>query len=121
MKYREMIKKIQHDSGFSDIESKEALDLTTKTIAERLTDDERKDFASQLPQELQEIALSADTTSELRKMNILEEFMERAGIEEPRAKKQILTSWKAIKSSISPGNIKDIRSQLKKRTAEFLH
>lgn len=56
--YRELIKKAQDYSGFSDSESKDALDCTVKTLAALLTDDERKDFASQLPQELQDTAMS---------------------------------------------------------------
>jgi uncharacterized protein (DUF2267 family) len=49
MKYRELIKKVQNYSGFSDTESKEALEMMVESLAVHLNEGERKDFASQLP------------------------------------------------------------------------
>lgn len=122
MGYRELIKKIQHDSGFSDAESKEALDQMVESIAERLTADERKDFASQLPQELQDIALSADMPArDERHQDIIREFMEKENIDEARAKKQVLTAWGALKATISPGEIEDIKAQLPSQAAAPLY
>jgi uncharacterized protein (DUF2267 family) len=121
MKYHEIIKKIQHDSGFSDAESEEALEQTVTGIAERLTMDERKDFASQLPPELQEVALSAEMPERYeRHRDIIQEVMEKEGIEEARAKKQVLTAWKALRSFISEGEIRDIKAQLPDNTAALL-
>jgi nucleoid DNA-binding protein len=45
MSFRELIKKVQLASGFSDSESQEALELMVESLAERLNDGERKDFA----------------------------------------------------------------------------
>ena len=120
MGYRELIKKIQQISGFSDSESKQALDLMVKGLAERLTEEEREDFASELPPELQEIALSAEPASATQK-NIIEEFMEIERIDEARAKKQVLSTWDAIKEAISPGEIADMRAQFSKQTAALLY
>jgi len=47
--------------------------------------------------------------------------MKVQGIDEKRAKKQILCAWKAIKDAISPGEIDDIRAQLPNKTVAFLH
>jgi uncharacterized protein (DUF2267 family) len=121
MGFREMIKKVQLYSGFSDAESQEALELLVESLAERLTEGERKDFASQLPRELKEVVILAPLSPEYHKKEILEEFMEREGIDEGRAKKQILSAWKALKRSISPGEIEDIRAQLPNSTVAFLH
>jgi uncharacterized protein (DUF2267 family) len=120
MGYRELIKKVQMLSGFNDSESKDALELMVESLAERLTEGERKDFASQLPKELKEIALSV-SPQEKPNPNLLEVFMEKEGIEEGRAKKQILTSWQALKEAISDGEINDIRAQLPNSTVAFLH
>lgn len=103
MGYRELIKKVQHYSGFSDAESKDALEHMVETLAVHLTEGERKDFASQLPQELKVIALSVLPTEENSKKDILQQFMENQRIREDRAKKQILSAWKALKDAISQG------------------
>jgi uncharacterized protein (DUF2267 family) len=122
MGFRELIKKVQLASGFSDSESQEALELMVESLAERLNEGERKDFASQLPTELKAIALSADPLeAELYDKNILSEFMERENIEEDHAKKQILSAWKALKEALSEGEINDIRAQLPNATVAFLH
>lgn len=120
MKYRELMKRVQHLSGFSDKESKEALNATVEVIAVRLTDDERKDFASQLPTELQDIALTVRATEDNTKQDIVEQIVKTQSVTKARAKKQLLSAWTAIKEAISPGEIDDIRAQLPKRTASLL-
>jgi uncharacterized protein (DUF2267 family) len=121
MGFRELINKVQLNSGFSDAESKQALELTVEGLAERLTEGERKDFASQLPQELQAIALSAPTAvADHYDKDLLKEFMEREDIEEDRAKKQIVSAWQALKEAISEGEINDIRAQLPNSTLALL-
>lgn len=120
MGYRELIKKIQYNSGFSDSESKAAIDNLTTTIAERLDEGERQDFASQLPNELQQLALAAEPLANEQSMDIIEEFMELENIDKAHAKKQVMSAWEALKSFISSGEIEDIKSQLPKKTARIL-
>lgn len=121
MSFREMIKKVQKYSGFSDMESEDALELMVESLAAHLTEDERKDFASQLPHELQNMALAVEPTDEAASQDILEQFMEVQQIDEGRAKKQIYSAWHAIKDAISPGEIDHIRDQLPNKTVAFLH
>lgn len=121
MGFRELIKKVQMYSGFSDSESKDALEHMVESLAVRLTEGERKDFASQLPQELKDIALSVYPTPENYQKDILLEFMETQHIEMGRAKKQILSAWKALKDAISEGEIEDIKAQLPNKMVAFLH
>jgi len=121
MKFREMIKKMELYSGFSDQESKESLELMVESLSVHLTEGERKDFASQLPKELEAIALSVWPTKETAKQDMLQQFMNIQQIDEPRAKKQILCAWKTIKDAITPGEINDIRAQLPNTTVAFLH
>lgn len=120
MSYKELIKKIQHNSGFSDSESKLAIDNLTTTIAERLDEGERQDFASQLPSELQQIALAAEPLSAERSMDIIDEIMKLENIDKAHAKKQVLSAWEALKSFISSGEIEDIKSQLPSKSAQIL-
>lgn len=121
MGYRELIKKVQDYSGFSDQESKEALQLMVESLAVHLNEGERKDFASQLPQELQDIALSVYPTAETANEDILHQFMELEEIDESRAKKQIKAAWKALKEAISPGEIDDIKAQLPNSSVALLN
>lgn len=112
MKYRQLIKKVQLYSGFSDSESKDALDGAVATIAYHLTDGGRKNFASQLPDELKGLALSVYVTKETANKDILEQFAEVQGVKMDRAKKQLLSAWRAIKDAISVGEISHVRAQL---------
>jgi uncharacterized protein (DUF2267 family) len=121
MGYRELIKKVQLYSGFSDAESKDALDLMVETLAVHLNEGGRKNFASQLPQELKGMALSVMPTEDNTKQDILHQFMEMQKVEEPRAKKQIMAAWRAIKEAISKGEIEHIKAQLSKKEAEMLY
>jgi uncharacterized protein (DUF2267 family) len=121
MKYRELIKKVQNYSGFSDSESKDALEMMVESLAVHLNEGERKDFASQLPQKLKDMALSVYPTKENSKEDIVAQFMEYEHIDENRAKKQIQAVWKALKEALSSGEIEHIRAQLPNRTVAFLH
>lgn len=120
MKYREIIKKVQDYSGFSDSESQDALQMMVESLAVHLTEGERKDFASQLPSELQDIALSVLPTEESVNQDILDQFMEIQEIDENRAKKQIKAAWQALKDAISGGEIEDIKAQLPNQTVALL-
>lgn len=120
MGFLELVQKVELYSGFSDVESKDALECMVENLAVRLDDRERKEFASQLPEELQDIALSVKPSEENSQQDIVAQFMGLQGIDEPRAKMQILSTWKALKDTISPTEIKDIRSHLPNTTAVFL-
>ncbi|HXR49959.1 MAG TPA: DUF2267 domain-containing protein [Verrucomicrobiae bacterium] len=121
MGFRELIKKVQVYSGFSDAESKDALEMMVESLAVHLDDGERKDFASQLPQELQDIALAVYPTPENSRQDILDQFMEVERIDEGRAKKQIYAAWKALQEAVSEGEMDHIRAQLPNSTVAFLH
>lgn len=120
MTYRELIKRMQHYSGFSDSESQDALVLFVENLASRLTIGERKDFASQLPIELQDVALTNRMTRVKTAQGFIDEFRDQEDIDEKRAKKQIFSAWKTIKDEISPGEVKDIQAQLPNELVETL-
>lgn len=114
MGYREMIKKVQQYSGFSDSESENALIMFINMLARRLTPDERMDFASQLPAELQDTVVSIEEIDEqdVNMEDMLETIAEEQNIDEDRAKKQVMAVWLTLRDAISQGEIEDIRSQL---------
>lgn len=112
MGYKELIKKVQIYSGYSDKESKDALDCLVESLAVRLDDNERKGFASQLPQELQDMALSVYPSKENTQKDLLVQFMEFQHVKEGPAKKQLLSAWQALKDGVSKGEIDHIRTIL---------
>ncbi len=122
MGYQELIDDMQQKTGFSDAEAEDALDLMVESIAERLEDEERKDFASQLPVELQEVALGTEMADAYeREQDLIHEFMDRENIEEDRAKKQIISAWDTLRSFITEVQIQHIRAKLPTPAAELLH
>jgi uncharacterized protein (DUF2267 family) len=122
MGYRELVHKMQQKTGFSDAESAEALTIMVEGIAERLEEGERQDFASQLPAELQDVALSVHMPERReRKVDLVHEFMEKEDIDESRAKKQVLSAWETLKSFISEGQINHIKAQLPASAAAMLY
>lgn len=120
MQYREIVKTVQAHSGFSDQESERALRLVVESLAAQLTDDEREDFASQLPAQLQELALQA-VPGRVEPEELCEELSELEEIEESHAKKQIFAVWEALKEALSDGQIHHIRNQLSNRWLAWLH
>jgi uncharacterized protein (DUF2267 family) len=122
MQYREMIKKMQTNTGFSDKESEQSLRLFIETLATRLTDGERKDMASQLPSELQDLAMAPSHQDSSKANNdFIGQFCEMQEIDEGRAKKQIMGAWETLKQALTPGEVKDIQSQMPKNLATLLH
>jgi len=109
MGYNELIKKVQIYSGFSDSESKDALDCLVETLAVRLSEPERLSFASYLPEELQDMALTVYPSQENTSKDILRQFMEFQNVEEVRAKNEILFAWQALKDVVSKVEIEHIR------------
>lgn len=122
MGFRELIVKVQKYSGFSDAESKDALECMVENLAVRLDEHDRKDFASQLPEELEDIALTVIPTAENTKQeDIVAQFMELQGVDEPRAQMQIMAAWSALKETIAPSELDDLRSHLPNAMITYLY
>lgn len=121
MRYRNIVKRVAHYSGFSDQELETALKLFTETLAARLEDGERQDFASQLPHELQELALEVPETVKASKEDFYETFSQLQNIDRGHAKKQIMASWQALKDALTPGQVKHIKTQLPNDLVAELH
>lgn len=86
MQYRELVKTVQDYSGFSDSEADEALRVFIETLSARLEGGEREDFASQLPSELKDLALSVTETINFNRNDLYQTVSELQEIEEPHAR-----------------------------------
>jgi uncharacterized protein (DUF2267 family) len=101
MDYKELVGKVQQYSGFSAKESQDALECTVETIAVHLDEKERLHFANQLPEKLQDMALSVYASEENIRKDIIEQIMEFNQVSKERARKQLQSAWKAIKEIMS--------------------
>lgn len=124
MAYREMIKKVREYSGFSDDEAENALILFLRILAERLAPDERMDFASQLPPELQDTVVAGEidnTGNSMSAEDMVEKIAVENNIEDSQARNIITSVWRAIKDTVSEGEIEDVEAQLPKDIVALLN
>lgn len=112
MRYRDMVHMVQQMSGSSDEESTDALQFMVESVAVHLGEGERQEFASQLPSELQSIALTVLPTSDNIRDDIIEQYMEFEEVDEHSALTQIKAAWSALREVMTGGGIEEIKSRL---------
>jgi len=120
MGYRDLIREIQDISGLTPRESREVLDNTIESLAALLEDDEREEFASQLPTELQYVALDAEPIDSETRTDLLSQFLERQQVDEDEARTLIGAAWQAIKDALTGVQAYQIRAQLPAQSASLL-
>lgn len=120
MGYRDLIREIQDASGLSQRESREVLDNTVESLAALLDDEEREEFASQLPGELQYVALDAEPLDGGVQNDLLTQFVERQQVDEDEARTLIVAAWQAIKDTLTGGEASILRSYLPSKSASLL-
>jgi uncharacterized protein (DUF2267 family) len=120
MIYTQLVKEVADASGLSNRESRAVLDNTVESLASLLPEEEREDFASQLPSELQYLALDAQLVDDQTGKDLLTQFIERQQVDEDEAKTLIASAWQAIKDVITGGEASHLRSQLPDASAALL-
>lgn len=118
MIYTQLVKEVADVAGLSSRESREVLDNAVESLAALLPEEEREDFASQLPSELQYLALDAEPIES--NQDLLTQFIERQQVDEDEAKTLIGAAWQALKDTITGGEASHIRSQLPDSSARLL-
>ena len=122
MGYRELVNMMQQRSGFNETEAEESLDLLVESLAERLSEPEREDFAILLPEELRGAALSADVPSmEEQQSDLVQEFMAKESVSEEHAEQQVRSAWDTLKSYLTDGAINRLMAQLPAPVVATLH
>ncbi|MGB4795690.1 MAG: DUF2267 domain-containing protein [Candidatus Saccharimonadales bacterium] len=111
MKYHALITKIKHIAGARDDESQDALELVVENVAVHLTDRTRRDFAAQLPDELQTAAMMVPTAS-VADDDIIEQYMDIEDVDEHRARDYLRAAWQAICELFDREAVEDITSEL---------
>jgi uncharacterized protein (DUF2267 family) len=97
MQYRNFIKQVQLNSGFSDSEAEQATEVFMETLASRLTEGELKDLRAQLPPEIAAKAASpaGGGLDKLRGDEFLEKIAMRQNIDTAHAKKQMRSGMRS--------------------------
>lgn len=119
MKYNSLIRKIKHLAQAHDDESQDALEVVVENIAVHLDDVSRRDFASKLPEELQNAAMMVPTASSMDD-DIIERFLEIDDIDEGRARQYIRAAWEAIAELFDTDILRDIVRQLPRKMVVVL-
>lgn len=112
MKFSDMVSAVQRVSNFSSTESKDALEMMVESLAVHLPERERLEFAKQLPDELRDIALSVMATEENSRMDILKQFMLIEHISQARARRQIMSAWRALRGGVDITKLERIKMYL---------
>lgn len=120
MKYGDLVHQVKRYSGMSEQESEDALQLLVESLAVHLTEQERMEFAQQLPEQLGDMALSVMATKTNVRETILEQFMRYQKVGHQKAIEEINSAWRALKSTLSPSEIQSIRTQLRRDMAALL-
>lgn len=110
MKYHALIQKIKHLSQAHEDESQDALELVVENIAIHLSDQARRGFASQLPEELQTAAMMVPTAG--TDDDIIEQYMYLEDVDEGRARRHLRAAWQAISELFDHESVQDITSEL---------
>ncbi|HSH55463.1 MAG TPA: DUF2267 domain-containing protein [Candidatus Limnocylindrales bacterium] len=106
------MKKVQDYSGFSAQESEESIKLMIETLSSRLEEGERQNFSSQLPSELQDLALAPNDTDKLNADEMFKQLSEVQETGENRVKQQMTAVWQTLKDALTPGQMDHLKAQL---------
>lgn len=116
MSFKQMVTRMQVITGFPYEESKDALEHMVESIAVRLDDRTRRDFAEELPEHLQDIALSVRATEDNSRPDIILDFMHVQAVPRLRAKKQVLAAWEVINQVVTSVELAEVESHLPEQT-----
>lgn len=93
--------------------------MLVEVLASRLEDNARHSFAAELPEQLQDIALSVFPALAQKRHDIVAQFMYYQNIGKTRAQKQIYAAWQALTDTISEAEVKQIKSVLAGDSSQF--
>lgn len=120
MDYQALITRVQYYSGLSYAAAKDALDCLVESVAIHLDETQRKAFASQLPEQLEAMALTVLPTATTAEQDVFEQFMQYQRIPELRAKRLLPAAWEALKEVVNARQLEQIERRLTAPTLALL-
>jgi CBS domain-containing protein/uncharacterized protein (DUF2267 family) len=113
--YGRLINQLRTDASLDDAEkARAALEIVLKNVVRRLTPGEAKDLIAQLPSLLQPMlqGLPPGPDKLITRETIWDELLHQLGVDEGHAAQILLAVGTVVARTISPGQIKDVQSQL---------
>jgi uncharacterized protein (DUF2267 family) len=113
--YRRLLNQLRtHAALETAAEAEVALEIVLHSLVRRLTPHEAKDLIAQLPS-LMQAALSAlppGPDKRISRQTIEAELVQRLNVDPTRATQLMVSVWATVAQSVSPGQMKDVQSQL---------
>ncbi len=124
MNYDEIVSRVRQEAGLgSRLEAVRTLGAVLETLGERITKQEAKDLAAQLPVELKAIVTSGKSEDPAVARFSLEEFYERVGaraeVHYGEAVERSRAVMRVLREAVSAGELQDILAQLPGEYAEL--
>ena len=113
MDYAEFLSRVEDQAGLDTDDADQAVVATITTLAERISEEEAADLASQLPSELKPQFDGASADAEIFGLReFLRRVAERASITEDKARESAEAVMATLREAISGGEFEDILLQL---------
>jgi uncharacterized protein (DUF2267 family) len=113
--YRRLLNQLQSDAALDTAEDAEtALEVVLGSLLRRLTPGEAKDLIAQLPSLIQPklYALPPGPDKGITRESIEADLVQRLNVDSTRATQLLTAVGATVAQSVSPGQVKDIQSQL---------
>lgn len=121
MNFTEILDRAQDTTGLDKAQVEKALPAFLETLSLRLTDNEQKDLAAQLPRELKDTLHPTDPDVEkLTPDQFVKQFAQRADMSQEKAGKVVDGLWQTVAQAVSTGEAGDVTSQLPAELASLL-
>ncbi|SRX95047.1 hypothetical protein [Sorangium cellulosum So0157-2] [Mycobacterium shimoidei] len=118
-----LVRLVQEEAGLDDVDqARTALDVVVSALVRRLNAGEAKDFISQLPSLLKPHlqALPPGPDRSVTRESIEAELVAQLGVDRARATPLLVAVATTVLAAISPGEAKQVRSQLPTELQEIL-
>jgi uncharacterized protein (DUF2267 family) len=112
MDYAEFLALIEDQAGLDTEEAEQALVATLTTLAERISEEEAEDLASQLPSELKPQLVATPDAEIFGAEEFLRRVAKREGTPPDQAKSHAEAVLSTLSDAISGGEFEDILLQL---------
>jgi uncharacterized protein (DUF2267 family) len=120
--YRRLLNQVQSAAALDTAEDAEtALEVVLGSLLRRLTSGEAKDLIAQLPSLMQPAlyALPPGPDKGITRQSIEADLVQRLNVDSTRATRLLTAVGATVAQSVSPGQVKDIQSQLPAELREF--
>src|SRR5690606_14263197 len=113
--FRRLLNAVREEAGFEDMDQAEtALLIVLRHLLRRLTPEEARDLAAQLPSLLQDELRTVPPGPDkaITRQTIEEELAQQLNVDRAQAATLLENVGATVAASVSPGQMEDVRSQL---------